>query len=298
MLPATVFGFRLKRSIPLHLAWWYFYVNLPNITGNPENASHSKKKRSIRSSLANLLPQKDLTNLKILISYHSNHIISLSLYLNNIRREKIKSRSLQWILKLSLWWISFKMTPHLWWSSWYPFLWSQWAPPDDRDDHEALLMIRVIPPLMIKVVRTKEPPLCFVAGSPLPPPAPSWHCVSTTDQVVSTAEIYSRRTAPRKCCQRSWIVCAPTIWITVMGDWNWEKYWNSLRKWILFLREGAKGVGVISYLPYFLVSPRELSKKLSPLASISSGTVCPTNATTARESTAVRRLLSPPQHKI
>ena len=127
MLPATVFGFRLKRSIPLHLAWWYFYVNLPNITGNPENASHSKQKRSIRSSLANLLPQKDLTNLKILISYHSNHIISLSLYLNNIRREKIKSRSLQWILKLSLWWISFKMTPHLWWSSWYPFLWSRWA---------------------------------------------------------------------------------------------------------------------------------------------------------------------------
>ena len=168
MLPATVFGFRLKRSIPLHLAWWYFYVNLPNITGNPENASHSKKKRSIRSSLANLLPHKDLTNSKILISYHSNDIISLFLCPNNIRREQIKPRSLQWILKLSLWWISFKMTPHLWWSSWYPFLWSQWAPPDDRDDHEALLMIRVIPPLMIKVVRTKEPPLCFVAGSPPP----------------------------------------------------------------------------------------------------------------------------------
>ena len=91
-------------------------------------------------------------------------------------------------------------------------------PLDDRGYHEALLMIRVIPPPMIKVVRRKEPPLCFVAGFPPPPPAPTWHCVSTTDQVVSTAEIYSRRTAPRKCCQRSWIVCAPTIWITVMGD--------------------------------------------------------------------------------
>ena len=121
-----------------------------------------------------------------------------------------------------------------------PLWWSQWASHDDRDYHEALLMIRVIPPPMIKVVRRKEPPLCFVAGFP---PAPSWHCVSTTDQVVSTAEIYSRRTAPRKCCQRSWIVCVPTIWITVMGDWNWEKYWNSLRKWILFLREGPRGEG-------------------------------------------------------
>ena len=136
-------------------------------------------------------------------------------------------------------------------------------PPDDHDDHDALLMIMVIPPPMIKVVRRKEPPLCFVAGFP---PAPTWHCVSTTDQVVSTAEIYSRRTAPRKCCQRSLIVCAPTIWVTVMGDWNWEKYWNSLRKWILSLREGAGG-GVISYLPYFLVSTRELSKKLSQQSS-------------------------------
>ena len=47
-----------------------------------------------------------------------------------------------------------------------PLLMITVGPPDGRDDHEALLMIRVIPPLMIKVVRTKEPPLCFVAGSP------------------------------------------------------------------------------------------------------------------------------------
>ena len=49
-----------------------------------------------------------------------------------------------------------------------PLLMITVGPPDGRDDHEALLMIRVIPPLMIKVVRTKEPPLCFVAGSPPP----------------------------------------------------------------------------------------------------------------------------------
>ena len=47
-----------------------------------------------------------------------------------------------------------------------PLLMITVGPPDGRDDHEALLMIRVIPPPMIKVVRTKEPPLCFVAGSP------------------------------------------------------------------------------------------------------------------------------------
>lgn len=44
-------SFKLKRSIPPHLPWWYFYVNLANIPGKPKNASHSKKKWSIRSAL-------------------------------------------------------------------------------------------------------------------------------------------------------------------------------------------------------------------------------------------------------
>ena len=57
MFPNNVFSAalgssELKRSIPPHLPWWYFYVNLANITRKPENASHSKKKRSIRSSLS------------------------------------------------------------------------------------------------------------------------------------------------------------------------------------------------------------------------------------------------------
>ena len=114
-----------------------------------------------------------------------------------------------------------------------PTWWSWWSrsPPDDQGDS----------PSDDQGGQDEGAPSLFCGRLPLPPPAPSWHCVSTTDQVVSTAEIYSRRTAPRKCCQRSWIVFAPTIWITVMGDWNWEKYWNSLRKLILFLREGAKG---------------------------------------------------------
>ena len=66
MLPDNVFSaalgsFQLKRSIPPHLPWWYFYVNLANITRKPENASHSKKKRSIRSSLSKQASLKALS---------------------------------------------------------------------------------------------------------------------------------------------------------------------------------------------------------------------------------------------
>ena len=133
------------------------------------------------------------------------------------------------------------ITKPSWWSGWFPLRWSRWS---GRRSPLSVLWPAPPPSSCTKLaLRVHNGPSCVNGWNILAPNSPAKMLPKKLDSLCPHHLDHSD------------------------GRLKLRKYWNSLRKLILFLREGAKGVGVISYLPYFLVSTRELSKKLSQQSS-------------------------------
>ena len=168
----------LKRSIPPHLPWWYFYVNLANITRKPENASHSKKKRSIRSSLSKQASLKALSLIFCKIEKRS-HATLPGVLIQCIA-------AFHWSVHFLL------IRKHFW---------------DLNFSCRSLAIFNCT--LKRPQFELVVPLLCFVAVSPLlPPPFPpfppavTWHCVSTIKQLVSSKK-YSEPLLQQNCRKRT-----------------------------------------------------------------------------------------------